>query len=64
MTDFSHLNKEGKPTMVDVSEKKITKRSATARSIVVLPQKVLDKFHDGDITTKKGSVFQIAIIAG
>jgi len=50
--------------MVDVSEKKITKRSATARSIVVLPSEVLDKFHDGDITTKKGSVFQIAIIAG
>ena len=50
--------------MVDVSEKKITKRSATARSIVVLPQEVLDKFDDGDITTKKGSVFQIAIIAG
>jgi cyclic pyranopterin phosphate synthase len=64
MTNFSHLNKEGKPAMVNVSEKKITKRSATARSIVGLPQKVLDQFHDGDITTKKGSVFQIAIIAG
>lgn len=50
--------------MVNVSEKKITKRSATARSIVVLPQEVLDQFQDGDITTKKGSVFQIAIIAG
>lgn len=64
MTNFSHLNKEGKPSMVDVGEKKITKRSATARSIVALPQEVLDNFLDGDITTKKGSVFQTAIIAG
>jgi cyclic pyranopterin phosphate synthase len=64
MTNFSHLNKEGKPAMVNVSEKKITKRSATARSIVVLPQEVLDQFQDGGITTKKGSVFQIAMIAG
>jgi cyclic pyranopterin phosphate synthase len=64
MTTFSHLNKEGKAAMVDVSSKKITRRSATARSIVVLPQEVLDQFHNGDITTKKGSVFQIAIIAG
>jgi cyclic pyranopterin phosphate synthase len=64
MTTFSHLNKEGKPAMVNVSEKKITKRSATARSVVILPREVLDQFQDGDITTKKGAVFQIAIIAG
>ena len=50
--------------MVGVSEKQITRRSATARSIVVLPQAVLEQFHDGDINTKKGSVFQTAIIAG
>jgi len=64
MSEFSHLNDQGLATMVDVGEKKISRRSAMARSIVVLPTEVLDKLVDGDIQTKKGSVFQIAIIAG
>jgi cyclic pyranopterin phosphate synthase len=61
---FSHLNEEGKATMVDVSEKQISHRSATAQSIVSLPEEVLKQLTDGDIQTKKGSVFQTAIIAG
>jgi cyclic pyranopterin phosphate synthase len=64
MSNFSHLDDKGQATMVDVSEKTISHRSATARSIVVLPPAVLDKLADGDIQTKKGSVFQTAIIAG
>lgn len=50
--------------MVDIGEKMISQRSATARSIVVLPPEVLEKLVDGDIQSKKGSVFQTAIIAG
>ena len=50
--------------MVDVGEKKVTHRTATARSIVLLPEEVLQKFLNSDIQTKKGSVFQTAIIAG
>ncbi|HWD88313.1 MAG TPA: cyclic pyranopterin monophosphate synthase MoaC [Mucilaginibacter sp.] len=61
---FSHLDKNGKATMVDVSEKQISRRTATARSIVSLPAKVLEQLSNGDIQTKKGSVFQTAIIAG
>ena len=61
---FTHLNKDGKPTMVDVGEKSVTKRTATARTIVILPDVVLSHFTDNDITTKKGSVFQTAILAG
>ncbi len=64
MSGFSHLNEEGLATMVDVSEKKISQRTAMARSIVVLPAEVADKLIEGDIQTKKGSVFQTAIIAG
>lgn len=64
MTDFTHLTKEGQATMVDVSEKKTTQRTATASSIITLPQEVLEKFEAGDIHTKKGAVFQTAIIAG
>jgi cyclic pyranopterin phosphate synthase len=61
---FSHLDDKGQATMVDVSEKQISHRTATARSIVSLPDEVLSRLVDGDIQTKKGSVFQIAIIAG
>jgi len=61
---FSHLDTEGRATMVDVSGKTVSHRTATARSIVVLPGEVLQQLSQGDIQTKKGSVFQTAIIAG
>ena len=64
MNDFSHIDNAGKPVMVDVSEKKLTERSATAQSIVSLPAEVMEKLADGEIQTKKGAVFQTAIIAG
>jgi cyclic pyranopterin phosphate synthase len=64
MSEFSHLDKSGKATMVDVSAKAVTRRTATARSIVYLPEEVLAQLVDGDLQTKKGSVFQIAVIAG
>ncbi|MCR8556332.1 cyclic pyranopterin monophosphate synthase MoaC [Mucilaginibacter sp. BJC16-A38] len=61
---LTHLDKQGNPNMVDVGGKQITRRTATARSIVSLPREVLINLTDGDLQTKKGSVFQIAIIAG
>jgi cyclic pyranopterin phosphate synthase len=64
MNEFSHLDDKGLAAMVDVSEKAVSQRSATARSIVVLPAAVSDKLGGGDIQTKKGPVFQTAIIAG
>lgn len=50
--------------MVDVSGKAITKRTATARSIVVLSDEIMTNLQHGDIQTKKGPVFQTAILAG
>lgn len=64
MNQFSHLDEQGKVTMVDVSEKQITKRTAKARSIVVLPLEIINKLCGGDIQTKKGAVFQTAVLAG
>jgi len=61
---ISHLDNKGNPTMVDVTEKTISQRTATARSIVLLPDEVLAHLINGDLQTKKGSVFQTAIIAG
>jgi cyclic pyranopterin phosphate synthase len=64
MSELSHLDKKGNATMVDVSVKQVTQRTATARSIVYLPAEVLAQLTNGDLQTKKGSVFQTAIIAG
>lgn len=62
--DFTHLDPQGHPTMVDVGDKNATRRSATARSIVVLPDEILALFDNDDIQTKKGPVFQTAVVAG
>ncbi len=64
MGEFTHLDSEGRPSMVDVSAKAVTLRTATARSIVALPPVVMALFANDDIVVKKGSVFQAAIIAG
>lgn len=61
---FTHLGPDGRATMVDVGEKAVTRRTAAARSTVVLPDEVLSQLVNGDLQTKKGSVFQTAIIAG
>ncbi len=62
--EFTHLDAAGNPSMVDVGGKAITKRSATARSTVVLDDEIMLHFEDADIRTKKGPVFQTAILAG
>lgn len=63
--DFSHIDSAtNQPVMVDVSDKKVTKRTATACSIVVPGAAVMQRLNNGDIQTKKGPVFHTAIIAG
>ena len=62
---FTHISPETNyPTMVDVSDKQVTKRIARAQSIVVLGQEIMKHLQANDIQTKKGPVFQTAIIAG
>ncbi len=61
---LTHLDNQGNPSMVNVGEKKITKRSATAQSIVVVNEAILTQLTEGEIQTKKGPVFQTAILAG
>lgn len=64
MSTFTHLDDKGRASMVDVGEKPLSRRTATARSIISLPPEVLEQFAAGDIQTKKGSVFQTAVLAG
>jgi len=62
---FTHLDTAGRATMVDTSQKQSTRRSATARSVVVLPENVLEALvQNKELHSPKGSVFQIAILAG
>lgn len=64
MSDFTHLDDQGKVAMVNISAKLPTLRTAHARSIVVMPARVMQHFVNGDIQSKKGSVFQTAVIGG
>ncbi len=61
---LSHVDARNQPTMVDVSGKTVTRRTAHARARVLLPPVVRAAFAGGDIQTPKGPVFQTAIIAG
>ncbi len=61
---LSHIDADNQPTMVDVSHKEVTVRTAHARAVVVVPPAVLDLLEDGDLQSKKGPVFQTARLAG
>jgi len=64
MGEFSHLDEAGKATMVDVGNKSVTKRIAKAQATLFLPEAVMEHFNGHDVETKKGGVFQTAILAG
>lgn len=64
MSKLSHIDKQNRPTMVDVSEKTATDREAHARTIVELTAEVAAALDGDEIATKKGPVFATAIIAG
>lgn len=61
---LSHLDENNRPTMVDVGGKTVTRREAAAQARVSLPPEVREVLVDGDIASKKGPVFQTAILAG
>ncbi len=63
MAKFTHLDSNNQPCMVDISDKAITQRSATAQAIIEVGADVMNLLADGDIQSKKGPVFQTAIIA-
>lgn len=62
--DFTHINENDQPKMVDVGDKKITKRQATAKATMFLGEEIISLFENNELKTKKGPVFQTAIIAG
>ena len=61
---LTHIDKNNRPTMVDVTGKDLSLRMARAQSVVVLPEIFRDYFVADELVLKKGPVFQTAIIAG
>ena len=61
---FTHIGEKNHPKMVNVGDKKITKRKATAKATMFLGTEIIAHFTNDELITKKGPVFQTAIIAG
>ncbi|NVK18109.1 MAG: cyclic pyranopterin monophosphate synthase MoaC [Methylocystaceae bacterium] len=60
--EFTHIDKDGNAVMVDVSEKDITERVATAKASVIMEPETLERIMAG--TLKKGDVLSVAQLAG
>jgi cyclic pyranopterin phosphate synthase len=61
---LTHLDAANRPTMVDVGAKTPTRREASAEALVTLPANVARELKRSGHRTKKGPVFDTAIIAG
>lgn len=62
MKEFTHLDKEGRVRMVDVSGKEPTLRVAVAQGVVSMSQEPFEKIVNQ--MAKKGNVLETARIAG
>ena len=62
MSDLTHFDKNGNAHMVDVSDKDITRRAATAQGTISVCREVMDAVIGK--TIKKGDVLTVAQVAG
>ncbi|WP_085505128.1 cyclic pyranopterin monophosphate synthase MoaC [Thalassobacillus devorans] len=62
MTEFTHFNEQGRARMVDISEKDVTTRTATAVSSVQVNHEIYQKITNKEIA--KGDVLSVAQVAG
>jgi len=62
--ELSHVDESGKATMVDVSDKKNSVRTAIASGRVQFPRDVFETLAAQDFLGVKGSIIQTAVIAG
>ena len=60
--DFTHFDVDGNAWMVDISQKDVTRREATACGDIIMSEECFKKVKDGDV--KKGDVLGVARIAG
>ena len=62
MTGLTHLDESGRARMVDVSDKDVTRREATARAIVSMQPETARLIASGSVA--KGDVLAVAQVAG
>lgn len=62
MQEFTHIDKQGKVRMVDVTDKKATLRTAVAQGVVSMNPATFEMIYNQ--TVKKGNVLETARIAG
>ena len=62
MADFTHLDAEGRASMVDVSDKPESRRVAVAKGSVIMAPETLAKIREGGV--EKGDVLSVARLAG
>ena len=62
MSDLTHFDKNGNAWMVDVSDKDVTRRTATAQGVISVSREVIDAVTGK--TIKKGDVLTVAQVAG
>ena len=62
MSDLTHFDAKGDAHMVDVSDKDVTSRTATAKGAVVMAAETLALITEG--RAKKGDVLAVARLAG
>ncbi len=62
MSEFSHLDDQGRVRMVDVSQKPTTHREAVASGRITMSPETFSRIRDR--TVKKGNVLETARIAG
>lgn len=60
---LSHVDSANRPTMVGVGDKAVTRRVAVAEAVVVFPEGLIADSGQ-ELRTRKGPVFDTAIIAG
>lgn len=61
---ISHIDQNGLPRMVDVTHKNTTSRMAKASGRIIIGKEVMNALKDDGYHTPKGSIIQIAVIAG
>jgi len=61
---LTHIDAANRPTMVDVGGKTATLREASAEALIKLPPAVARELRKAGHRTKKGPVFDTAIVAG
>ena len=59
---LSHIDKKGNAKIVDISNKKNTKRIAIASGMIFVTNEILEQIKKNE--TKKGDIFTVAKIAG